>query len=211
MILLLSRCSSGIRSLTLKLSWSSVGFYAFKTSIVRESEPCRVKASLQFLKRGEKVLEVTAALLVDETVFDDFLTLVYCFVKRCHGLRRAIPSSNLFWYFKKAPSAQQQKGKGYPRISQSRTEATWNVNLSFASPLLLPPSSWVATFLWKLPDLNIDVGIQEPRHFTEARSYWRKRRINRLLLTTCLSKRQTHTCCHSPKAVYDTLWAFEAW
>lgn len=60
-------------SFALKFSCSSAGFrrwpWGSKTSIVRESKPSELKASLKFLKQSEKVLEVTA-FPVDESAFD---------------------------------------------------------------------------------------------------------------------------------------------
>lgn len=170
-------------SFALKLSCSSAGFrrwpWGSKTSILRESKPSELKESLKFLKQSEKVLEVTA-FSADESasyclkVTSLYQSSVYCFivcVSHYHCLWHCISLSNLFWYFKNADllplhlAVQQENRKGYPRISQSCTELHRG-HLKCKSQLYPPPHIplWVATFLWKLPDLNLDVDTGEQKH-----------------------------------------------
>ena len=92
---LLCRCSSGSRSLTLKLSWSSAG-YAFKTSIVRQSKTMQSKRepAVPGARRGGKKVVEVAALSPAETPFDDFLTNIWELFSLlfCQALSRPLAS-----------------------------------------------------------------------------------------------------------------------
>lgn len=209
-------------SFALKLSCSSAGFrrwpWGSKTSILRESKPSELKESLKFLKQSEKVLEVTA-FSADESasyclkVTSLYQSSVYCFivcVSHYHCLWHCISLSNLFWYFKNADllplhlAVQQENRKGYPRISQSCTEATWNVNLSFTPP---PPYPVVGSDIFmKITWFEFRCGYRGAEAFTEACSGLTKRHINRLLSTLQrVCQKDRHTFSHSLKAVYGCL------
>ena len=168
---LLTWCSLDSWSLTLKFSRSSANQAEKKrvwNSWSEEKKFWRSQHS-QWMKR----LMADGSLFCQNWVFFFFFVL-FCFVLFCffvifvnHRCRlwHSISSSNLFWYFKRADllplrlSTQREKGKRLP----THFPELQGGHLKCKSQLYFL-LSWVATFLWKLPDLNLDVGIQEPRH-----------------------------------------------